>query len=53
MGGLNDFRGSNLFQSHAWGCLIQHKVCLDDSILVLEDNMLQVPDEIKSYVVNV
>ena len=26
---------------------------LDDSRLVLDDNMLQVPDEIKRYVVNV
>ena len=37
---------------HAQGCLLLHKVVLDDSMLVL-DNMLQVPDEIKSYVVNV
>ena len=38
---------------HAFGCLLLHKVVLDDSMLVLYDNMLQVPDEIKSSAVNV
>ena len=33
--------------------LRSHKVVLDGSMLVLDDIMFQVPDEIKSYVVNV
>ena len=33
--------------------MLLHKAVLDDSMSVLDDNMLQVPDEIKSSVVNV
>ena len=43
----------DILQNHAYGCLLLHKVVLDDSMLVLNYNMLQVPDEIKSSVVNV
>ena len=38
---------------HAYGCLLLNKVVLDGSMLVLDDNVLQVPDEIKRFVVNV
>ena len=38
---------------HAYGCLLLHNEVLGDNMLVLDDNMLQVPDEIKSSVVNV
>ena len=38
--------------SHAYGRLLLHKVVVDESMLVLDDTMLQVPVKIKSSVVN-